>query len=109
MTFVPQIRGFAVTTERERQVVPVAEGGGAEGLFPARPIGRADDAVSPIKTATARQAWKAIIASPAAATPSGEDANTPANVGSAQTYPLPPGMLEDLKNRERAYGAPQDP
>jgi hypothetical protein len=108
VTFIPQMRGFAVETGRERQVVPVAEGAAA-GLFQPRPAGRADDSVDAAKTAAAQRIWKATIASPAAAAPSGEDANAPATAGPAQTYPLPPTMLQDLKNRERAFGAPQDP
>ena len=107
VTFIPQMRGFSVELKRERQVVPVAEGAAAAGLFRSRPIGRADDSVNAAKTAAAQRIWKATIASPAAATPSGEDAN--ATAGSAQTYPLPPAMLQDLRNRERAFGAPQDP
>jgi len=109
VTFIPQMRGFIVETGRERQVVPVAEGAGAAELFQPRPVGRADDSVNAAKTAAAQQAWKAAIASPAAATPSDEEANAPANAGPAQTYPLPPSMLQDLRNRERAFGAPPAP
>jgi len=109
VTFIPQMRGFAVETGRERQVVPFAEGAAAAGLFQPRPAARADGSVDVAKTAAAQQIWKATIASPAAAAPSGEDANAPAAAGPAQTYPLPPTMLQDLKNRERAFGAPQDP
>ena len=109
VTFIPQMRGFAGETGRERQVVPFAEGAAAAGLFQPRPAARADGSVDVAKTAAAQQIWKATIASPAAAAPSGEDANAPAAAGPAQTYPLPPTMLQDLKNRERAFGAPQDP
>jgi len=109
VTFIPQMRGFAVETGRERQVVPVAEGAAAAELFQPRPLARADDAVNAAKTAAAQQVWKAMMASAAAATPSGEDTSAPANAGPAQTYPLPPSMLQDLRNRERAFGAPQAP
>jgi uncharacterized protein YgiB involved in biofilm formation len=109
VTFIPQMHGFSVELKRERQVVPVAEGAATAGLFQSRPIGRADHSVNAAKTATAQQIWKAMIASPAAATPFGEDTNPPATAGPMQTYPLPPAMLQDLRNRERAFGAPQDP
>ena len=36
----------------------------------------------------------------------GDDGDAPATAGPAQTYPLPPAMLQDLRNRERAFGAP---
>jgi uncharacterized protein YgiB involved in biofilm formation len=109
VTFIPQMRGFVIETGRERQVVPVAEGAAAAELFQPRPLARADDAVNAAKTAAAQQVWKAMMASAAAATPSGEDTSAPANAGPAQTYPLPPSMLQDLRNRERAFGAPQAP
>jgi uncharacterized protein YgiB involved in biofilm formation len=109
VTFIPQMRGFSVELKRERQVVPIAEGAAA-GLFQSRPVGRVDNSVNAVKTAAAQRIWKAIIASPAAAAaPLGEDANAPATAGSAQTYPLPPAMLQDLRNRERAFGVPRDP
>jgi uncharacterized protein YgiB involved in biofilm formation len=109
VAFIPQMRGFSVETGRERQVVPVAEGAAAAELFQPRPAGRADGSVNAAKTAAAQQIWKTMIAPPAAAAPSGEDANAPTTAGPAQTYPLPPTMLQDLKNRERAFGARQDP
>jgi hypothetical protein len=109
VTFIPQMRGFSIEAKRERQVIPVAEGGGAAGLFQPRPVGRADVSVNAAKTAAAQQAWKAMIAPPAAAAPSSEDANAPTTAGPAQTYPLPPAMLQDLRNRERAFGAPPNP
>ncbi len=108
VTFIPQMRGFSIALKRERQVVPVADGAAAAGLFQSRPVGRADDSVNAAKTAAAQQIWKATIASPAVATPFGDDANPPTTAGPARTYPLPPAMLQDLRNRERAFGVPQD-
>lgn len=108
VTFIPQMRGFSIELKHERQVVPVADGAAAAGLFQSRPVGRADDSVNAAKTAAAQQMWKATIAAPAEATPFGADADPPATAGPAQTYPLPPAMLQDLRNRERAFGAPQD-
>jgi uncharacterized protein YgiB involved in biofilm formation len=109
VTFTPQMRGFAIEPGRERQVVPVADGGGAAGLFQPRPVGRADVSVSTGKTAAAQQTWKSMIAAPVAAAPSGDGADAPAAAGPTQAYPLPPDMLQDLRRRERAFGAPQDP
>jgi uncharacterized protein YgiB involved in biofilm formation len=109
VTFTPQMRGFAIEPGRKRQVVPVADGGDAAGLFQPRPVDRADVSVSAGKTAAAQQAWKSITAAPVAAAPSGDDAEAPAPAGPTQTYPLPPEMLQDLRRRERVFGASQDP
>jgi uncharacterized protein YgiB involved in biofilm formation len=109
VTFTPQMRGFAIEPGRKRQVVPVADGGDAAGLFQPRPVGRADVSVSTGKTAAAQQTWKSMIAAPVAAAPSGDGADAPAAAGPTQAYPLPPDMLQDLRRRERAFGAPQDP
>jgi hypothetical protein len=108
VTFTPQMRGFTIEPGRERQVVPVADGGGAAGLFQLRPIDRADVTVSAGKTATAQQAWKSMIAAPVAVSPSGDDADA-APAGPTQAYPVPPDMLQDLKRRERAFGGAPDP
>jgi hypothetical protein len=109
VTFVPQMRGFAIEPGRELQVIPVANGGGAEGLFRPRPVGRADVTVSAAKTAMAQQTWKSMIAAPVAAAPSDDNADASAPTGQTPAFPLPPDMLQDLKRRERVFGAPQDP
>ena len=106
VTFMPQMRGFAIELGRQRQVVPVVDGA---GLFQPRPVDRTDVSVSAGKTAAAQQTWKSMIAAPVAVAPPGDDADAPAAAGPTQSYPLPPNMLEDLRRRERAFGAPQDP
>ena len=112
VAYIPQMRGFAIEQGRERQVVPVPEGDGAEGLFQPRPVGHSDAFVSAAKTAEAQKAWKLTIASPdaAARVPSRDDsASEPAGAGPARAYPLPPNMLQDLKKREGAFGSPPNP
>jgi uncharacterized protein YgiB involved in biofilm formation len=65
VAFTPQMQGFAIENGRERQVVPVAEGGGAEGLFQPRAVGRAEASAPAARRAEAQEAWKRMIASPA--------------------------------------------
>ena len=108
--FIPQMRGFAVENGRERQVVPVAEGGGADGLFQPRPVGRPDRSTSAARKAEAQEVWKRMNVAPAPSAGPGEaDVDAPAGAGPPRAYPLPPGMLQDLKNRERAFAAPASP
>jgi hypothetical protein len=110
VAFTPQMRGFAIADGRGRQVVPVAEGGGAEGLFRPRAVNRPDASASAAARAEAQEAWKRMVAAPTPSFGPGEaDADAPALVGPARAYPLPPGLLLDLKNRERAFGAPASP
>ena len=116
IAFIPQMRGFAIEDGRERRVIPVADGGGVEFLFQPRAATTPDSYVSGAKTAKAQKDWRMMAASPEAPAsgeripPPGDEGDGGASVpGSPQAYPVPPAALQDLKDRERKFGSPQDP
>ncbi len=115
VTFMPAMRGFRIDSGRQRRALPVAEGGEAGALFQPRAVDRVDTSVSAARRAEAQNAWKAMTSAPPAAA---EDAmglrledgldEMPAS-GDPQSAPVPPAMLQDLRNRERLFGVAPGP
>jgi hypothetical protein len=114
VTFMPAMRGFRIDSGRQRRVAPVAEGGEAAALFQPRAVDRVDSFVSPARRAQAQDAWKAMTSPDAAAEDAmglrledGLDEWPPS--GDPQSAPVPPAMLQDLRNRERLFGIAPKP
>ncbi len=111
VTFIPAMRGFRMDAGRQYRVLPVAEGGEADPLFQARAVDRVNSFVSAARAAEARIAWRALISPPAPGAnafqgpPGADDFGYAPASGAPETYPLPAAMLQDLKNRERMFGA----
>ena len=115
--FVPSMLGFRIESGRQRQVVPVVEGGEGDPLFRPRAVDRVDASVSAARSAEARKTWEALTSPPpapdaAAASPfqgfsSPDIGDQGATSGGTQSYPVSPSMLQDMRTRERLYGLGQ--
>lgn len=108
VTFIPDMKGFVIDNGSQRRVRPVADEGAADALFNPRRIDRDDSMVSAARTAQAQDRWKQMNAPPAAAAPASAifDAPDIATPGDAKSYPVPAGMLNDMKQRAKLYATP---
>ena len=110
VTFIPAMRGFRIDSSGVYRALPVAEGDQADPLFQPRAVDRVDSFVSAKRTEDAQKAWQALIAPPpvnaAGRLPTVYDFGGAAPAaGAIESYPVPPAMLEDLKNRMQKFGA----
>lgn len=110
--FIPSMLGFRIESGRQRQILPVVEGGEADPLFRPRAVDRVDASVSAARSAEARKAWQALTSPPPAPAtarpfqgPSSPDiGDQGATSGGTQSYPVSPSMLQDMRTRERLFG-----